>query len=488
MAAGDPGHYIQCYSTNTATFNYSYNTASDGNDGDVELHKDTDTFSHSTSSAKDTVTVLAAGHYLISHNCYLDNTDLTSYFSPMVLWEYEGSWEIDYGWGSTFANAGSGSAFSGCGVSSATIKNCASSDTIRFLASEIYQSTGDAALVSGTQGWTVLKLDDTWPYFIGRTAAGNDDITVADTDSTWTNITFTDAITEKDTGYTHSTSSNAHEITFDDPGTYLVLAQIQVVNSSGAARKRTVVVSDMALDGSHVSGTYASHYIRNYPNGAFDEGWINMEKLVKTSSSSEKLSLRIRHENSTAASQAEVWGRSIAIVKLPSTADYLRISNSANIETNTAANFTFNTNTEVDSGSFAHSTSSNTDRITATQDQLALFIFHSETDWTSDPSTGEDAVVSGLVWAISGTDLTYGHTAITDRGYTGATELGHHGGRSQLMIVDMANTEYLTIGQEVWGNSEANCEHQGGEITLDAINMDTAFNPPAAGARRISMT
>jgi hypothetical protein len=483
MAAGDAGHYIQCRSTDASSFNYTYPTDT-GIDGDTQIHKDSETFTHSTVTNPDDVTVEAAGHYFFNCNLELNDASASSgYCSPVIYLQLNDTNVVGYGKAGNFASAGAGNADTA--ISASTVLSLAEDDRVEFRGSMTDGESGYATITDRT-GWTVIKFPDDWDYFLAKVADGTDDVHVNDTDNTWTNVTWTTAPDEKDANYTHDTATNPHEITLGNATYYLVTASVKVENDSGNAKKRTINILDMALDGTHVAGSYGSIYTRNYLTGQHDWNWVNMEKIIKTSSANQKLSIRAKHVNSTADSRSDVTERAITITELPGAADYIRLQRTSSFGTDSAANFEWNSEIEVDSGTFGHSTVTNPDRITLQQDAFCLYIINAYTEWTGgDPVSGEDNVTSGYDWSVDGTQVLYGGGSTYDRGYTGAAEVGHTGGRSNLITIDTTNGEYVTVAVDPMGNAETDCDFVANEMTLEGVNIDTLINPPAAGARRV---
>ena len=485
MAAGDPGHYIQCRSTqNGDTFNVTL-PSTEGLNGDVQLHKDSETFTHSTSSNQDDVTVEADGHYLfLCNQTFIQNT-MTSYFSPHLLLSLNSTLLDCYGKASMFIHEGEAA---DSAISCATILDLTDGDTVEFRVCELSTSTGDAKRGTDLSGWTVIKLDDTWAYFRASVTAGTDDLEVNDTDQTMGDITWTTTPDEKDSGYTHSTGTDPEEITLDAAGYYLVLASLCFFNTSASGQQRTCVVCDATINGTHVDGSYVSDYERNYPDGSFDTGYINFAKIIKTTSANDVLKLRAMHVNSQTTSHAAITERGITIVKLPDDADYIRLRRETNMETNAADDVDWDVQVEVDTASFGHSTGTNPERIDLNQSALCLFTFNAMSKFPDYAGSGDDYVSTGFAWKVDGTENQYGRGGTFNRAFTGSSFKAGWSGRSCLSVIDMADGEYLSIGNVVLDGAEPDCEHLADEVTIEGVNVDSLFGEPPATFIHTSIT
>jgi len=96
----------------------------------------------------------------------------------------------------------------------------------------------------------------------------------------------------KKSGFTHSTSSNSHQVTLDAAGTYLVSANIPI-GSGGSARDG--VRGRIKLDDTLISGgEFMQGYIRN--TSGHDEASIHWSGLVQSTSASQILTVTTQRE------------------------------------------------------------------------------------------------------------------------------------------------------------------------------------------------
>jgi len=157
-----------------------------------------------------------------------------------------------------------------------------------------------------------LKLDDAWDYARLRPAA-NQAITTS-----WQQVNL-GVSDELDTG-TFSQSGN--ELTLATAGKYLVSYNVGTVTTGS---DRTNNEMRLTLDGAEIPATRSNAYIRAQ-NGSFT-GISSFVGVIETSSPNQVLELQVIRESSMQGTTNNTipTKTGISVVKLPDSADYLRI-------------------------------------------------------------------------------------------------------------------------------------------------------------------
>lgn len=179
----------------------------------------------------------------------------------------------------------------------------------------------------------------------------------------------------KDTGFTHSNSTNSHNITIDSTGNYLVLINIPL---SGAVTRGNII-GRVLRNGSQVTGgAFKQGYIQN-TNGDTTSS-IHFSGIVTTTAANQILTVTVERE--AAAGTITVGGEkaTIFIQKLSSTGVYFgngtTLTNGTNWNPASQGSVLWTTDTLLDTSYFTHSTSSNQDQITINQMGNYLLVYN----------------------------------------------------------------------------------------------------------------
>jgi hypothetical protein len=181
-----------------------------------------------------------------------------------------------------------------------------------------------------------------------------------------------------DAGFTHSDSSNAHQITLDSAGKYLVYINLPL-QQSGSVQRATLDLH-VKVAGSLIAGGVASQGYIRLANSGSSLHWVGM---VSTSSSNQILTTEVVKSDNQGDTSIIVPANtkaSIFIEKLSNanklfSATATQTTYSSPNDWNKAASPKWATQETMDGNYFTHSTSSNAERITIdkTGDYLLLY-------------------------------------------------------------------------------------------------------------------
>jgi|GEM_PF-1049851 len=316
---------------------------------------------------------LSKGHYAVIYNDQFSTAAGTSRAeiqSGLVL----GGTSLPAGWsqGIIRNNAGANEAFTEGGA----IINAPTNGTTLQLQSFRTDTNPSVAVarVAGTSGIELIKLDDAWNYIrLSRQSSMPGPVS-----NSWMPVTY-DRIDElSSSAFTYNSGDNT--VTIANPGHYLVFA-----NTYGATtmNNESTIDQELTLNGSPIEGSFSTVYMRGNANGDGDyQGAAAIGMIIQTTSSNATLGVQVEHSLGTAqwtidANQtgAYVDRSGLTIVQLTN-ADFIQLQESANDNMNPTSLTPINWSTEIekDTASFAHSTVTNTSRITASVSGDYLFM------------------------------------------------------------------------------------------------------------------
>lgn len=181
--------------------------------------------------------------------------------------------------------------------------------------------------------------------------AGTFDVTPAR--DSWTGFPFNNEV-YAESEYTQD--ANDIDISLLTGGHYLVLYTIRLITDYNG---RLGWETRLSLDGTPVSGSYASGYTRNTAN---DDAVMTAGAIINASAGDDvRVEINYRTDNGDQAANPSADDCSLQIIKLDDSWDYLRLAKTANQEITTAGtDYDINWETEIekDSGSFTHTANS----------------------------------------------------------------------------------------------------------------------------------
>jgi hypothetical protein len=433
--------------------------------------------SSSISLAGDNATFnLQSGHYAVMYGTRFDSTGGTNRSAVNSMLVLNGA-TTSIGWSQGYTRRSNGDnevLASGGGIIDVT----SDGDPLVFRSERADVNTAGLERASNVTGINILKLDDSWDYIrlsktgtqTGPTSAGS-----------WTAITY-NRQDEYDTGsFTHSTTVGSEDVTLKTAGHYLVFANTFAAIPSGSS-DRTLVAQKLTLDGSDVSGSYTTVYIRGNTNSeAQYDGAVAIGTIIETTSDNQVLNVEIDRPDGTTAltvnqDRTGVYrdATALTIVKLPDGAEYIRLDDTGTDDMNPTVmtSMGWDTEDEEDVESFAHPAPSQPDSaIGFNKDGNYLFLtaLYAQAAGVARAKTNQG-------WSInSGAMLSYGQTGQYNRN-SGANDAGNWSG---IIIPNLTTSDYVEVESVALGQTGVIGADDKG---LQGVNIDTLF----AGSMTVS--
>lgn len=414
-------------------------------------------------------TLNETGHFFVAYNIGFENTTVNERSEVQGALRVGGSVQDAYGRASGFTRGGDG--LDEAWLNAATILDVTSGDVVNVRVQRTDSGTGgttdrlaDATTVSSGCGVQFLKLDDSWSYCRLRRSTDEGVST-----GTIQNIEW-NVQDELDTAdFSHSTVTNPDEITLDTAGHYLVTVSM-VIEATTTGRFTPVL--QVLIGASTVVGR-VTRYSRTDINSCTTLA-LTWSGIIETTSANEILTVGYAHIDTVATGTPQGNGIGIAIVKLPDTADYIRLAEATGGQaTNVDAPITWDTQDEIDTASFTHSTSTNPSRITVDQTDDYLFFSTQYTDRT--PIFGVNRISHHYRWNENGTASLWGDFGGQNRGNQSAqnnVEMGASGA----FLVELTANDYVELDYiQESTNTDSGLVHLGGRQGLQAVRLGSLF-------------
>jgi hypothetical protein len=384
----------------------------------------------SIGGGRDSVTLTDGGHYFVSYNLAFATLAGTNRSEINSLIDVNGT-NIAQGRSSCYIRRTGG--VNNCWLSGSAIIEATAGNTVTIEAQRTDSNTATVQRRANESGLTIIKLDDSWDYARIREAGGGQTLNSA----TYTTIDW-DTNDELDSG---SFSRTGGDITLASAGHYLVTSNVKHRSSSATGTRNNA--TRLTLDGTELPGTRTTAYTMG-TNSAQDSVSV-YSGIIQTSSANQVLRLQGACENETCNSITNVGGETgITIVKLPDTADYIRLHEAGGGQAvdGTNAVVTWDTQSEVDGSSFSHNTGANSERLVAEQDGNYLFLtsfYESRTLLTS-------TVRLQPHWQFrdNGTLQQYGSSASYSRG-DNTTQGSFTSGNSSTFLTTLSDNDYVEV-------------------------------------------
>ena len=406
-------------------------TANFDHDWDTTVREDTDSFGQAGAN----ITLKSTGHYLVMYGARFDSSGGSNRSETQSQLRLAGA-DLPIGWsqGYIIRSNGYDEAFTAGGG----IIDVATADDVLVLRS--FRTDDNSAGVQrapNTSGIQLVKLNDSWDYArLKRTTTQ-----AGPTDTTYVAVQY-NSQDELDTGsFAHSTSVNPENITLVTAGHYLVMAN--TYGTTGASTQRTVVQQKLTLDGSDIDGTLTTVMIRGTQSTT--EGAASIGTIIETTSANMVLNVEVNRVAGTATitlnedgGGTTVQRSAVTIVKLPDTADYIRLDDSGTDDMNPASwtAMGWNTEDELDTASFTHPVTDSRIEVDVADDYLFFTTLYSDT-----LLSGRGYYSQG--WSKNGgTVITYGQTGKAARG---VPPLDNSGNWSGFIAESLVATDYIEV-------------------------------------------
>ena len=354
---------------------------------------------------------LDAGHYLVMYSSRFDSTDGSNRSEIQSSLSVNDS-ALPIGWsqGSMRRSDGADEAVtSGGGIISA-----AQDDVLQLISQRTDVNGAGVQREPDATGIQLLKLSENWDY-LSLSSATNQSVS----GTAWTDVVY-DAQHEVEAGsFEHN--GNSADITLKKPGHYLVFANTYLTRDNNNTRSN--YSQRLTLDGAEVTGSLTTVYVRGNQNGEnANDGAAAIGMIVETTAADSLLNVEIRTDTGLDPTiNANKTG--VTIVKLPDTADYIRLTDTSqpNINQSSVTAVPWNTDLELDFFGFTHLGSQV--GAVAADDYLFLTAM-----WDNDTG-GVQRSVPHVRWRDSdGTIYPYGQTTFYDRATQGSDEAGNWAG------------------------------------------------------------
>lgn len=327
---------------------------------------------------------------------------------------------------------------------------------------------GTHYLVADRSSFWILKLNDSWAY-LRLQGADNQATTVAKQD-----INFTTLIENTDTNvFGHSTGNNPNQITLKETGHYLIVYGVGIDGSTS----RTSVTTNISLNSTPVEQSYDYTYIRD--NQDTTEGnTSNMTIIEATANDILTLEWGATGAVNSYGTDTRSDRTGISIVRLPDSAEYLRVHESGgaqNINGTASTRIDIDTQDEADNASFSFNTA--TGVATIQKDGDYLFTSGARSTRNLSVSQGNTRLSRACYWYVNGTRQNIGGAGTYIRGNQGTPDT-YDGGWSMATIFSLSNNDTVDIRYEDQGddgNIDSNDELQADSYGITAVNIDSLF-------------
>lgn len=411
----------------------------------------------SMNGASTTVTLSDVGHYLVMYNLGVEANTGTKLNEIQSLIDVNGTNSV-YGRSSCTVTRSNGQ--NACWMNGAAIIETTASNQTVSVESQLSDTSGASIRRrAGESGLMLLRLDELFTYARYREAGGGQTF-----NATGFATVLLDNNDEQDTGFSRTNG----DITLSEAGHYLVTMNVAFTS---ATNKNRNVQTRLTLNGYELPGTRVTAFMEG-TNSAVD-GTASWMGIIEATTTNQVLRIEGACEGDSCGSVSNVGGQTgITLAKLPDTAHYIRLNEIGGGQAvdGTNAPVTWDSQDEINSSSFSHSTSSNTSRITLAAD--GDYLFFSNFFASRGVTTG--VMSPHWRWRLNAGVQTYGsfgRLLYGDNGPNGTFTSGSAGGfiASNASLNDyfeLANTDEST-------SADASATFQANRMGVQAVRIDT---------------
>ena len=307
---------------------------------------------------------------------------------------------------------------------------------------------------TGLSSIQFLKLDDSWDYL--RVSRSTD--TAAPINDTFASVSYE---LEDESSLGAMSLSSGTDITFNQDGSYLVMANTSLLSTNLASTGRTGYGQRLTLDGTLVAGSTTTSYVRGHPNadGCYD-GVLAIGTIVQATAG-QILNVQTSKEQGVNCTVTSA-GTGLAIVQLPSAGSYLSLSDNSGQDLNTAASgASVNFDTTVSPTGLAFSHTSGTSAVTVNKTGTYLFLsgFFCLEDTT-------DRQVPWQTWKVNGTTAYGGSTR-----YSRNNQIDQNGNWSGF-LASLTATDTVEVNSQALG---AGGSVPGNDLGLQGVHIESLF-------------
>ncbi len=336
------------------------------------------------------------------------------------------------------------------------------------------QNFGDTTIaladeIADQSGIQIIRLPDDSDYLqvkntTGLTFSGTMDYSL--NDPTWTEFGWTTQDVETDSAVIEWASGN--DVTLKSAGHYMVIYSVRA-DTSGTVRKGATY--RLKLSDTEIPSSRVVSYMRG-SDGAV-ESWVQWAGIVEASASD---ILNIDWAPAGESAGGTLTEAAMTVIKLPDTADYLRIRYDSSRAGETTGVYPFNQEDEDDAG--VHDNSTNNSRISgdsSNHDWLLLSSWFLRNTLADSTRTTEH-----FRWYRTGTEINYGSGLSFTRGDQSTTGVPA-GGRNAACVVDSLGTgEYVEVNMRLEsGTASQSRDFIGNQVGITGVALDTLAAAPA---------
>jgi hypothetical protein len=267
-------------------------------------------------------------------------------------------------------------------------------------------------------------------------------------------------------------------IKLKESGHYLVLLQVQSIEDNDV---RNALVTKLMLNDSNINGgTMISSYHRAFQFDDAEQAWVSLGVIIEASAN-DQLSVDVVNDAQTTTEDPEIEELSLTVIRLPDSADYVRIYNAASQAGELDEAFPMS-NEDEDDGNL-HSISTNTDRINGTSaEDDWLFL----AGWNTSVTSGDTTVTTEhLRWSRTEVIIQYGSGLSYTRGRADFSgESVHHSGRAAAVIVhNLGSSEWIGLNlRQESGTGDQGRDTIANRYGITALNLTSMAKPKRRSA------
>jgi len=407
------------------------------------------------------------GKYLVLYNAFADegtaggtnrrsvNTYLTLAGTPLAYGRSAGLSRDSEAWTNSYSSG------------SAIIAATAGDDLQLHIQRDDNNTGAGLQTQSGANGVSTLKLPEGADYLRARKVATSSSISG---DISFTGVPF-DTADEVDTGsFGFTPTSSSFTLNGSNGDLFIVNVNVGIYDSANSATRQNYEMR-LTLDGTEIPGTRVTSYLRG-TNGTWNGQLSYTGLIAKTAAGSQTLVVQVRRESSTSATTVITGNKtSISMMAVPNTAEVIRLTDSSGTQTtsNTATELTFNTNDEVDTTAFSHSTSTNPARIEI--DQAGDYLFFS-TAHTGTVTSGNNRQPFRMDWRLTGVSQGRGSYGAPNRA-NGTFAGGASGG---ILMSGLSTSDYITLAHtDETNNTPVDATFGANRVAVQGILLNDNF-------------
>ncbi len=276
-------------------------------------------------------------------------------------------------------------------------------------------NTAESSMQEVTTSAQLVKLDEANLSFARLSISTDTEILAPNQEGTTDatkNVNY-NVQDEVGSAFTHSTTTNSDQITFNETGKYLVFANsgFFINNQQG---QRQMVTQQLELNGTAIAGGATTVYMRNSGNGDNSGGAMRNGStsigVVIDATANDVLTVRILRDNvnSTARINLESTRTGLAIAKLPDYGNYISLTGSAQ-ETD-PGNPLLYSGSNVTNAAFKYEVANPSD-VEIQKDGDYLFF---SSQYGAAQANGQRSTIQHE-FAVGGTSITYGYGGTYNR-------------------------------------------------------------------------